>query len=89
MSKGYIGYYDNFFKIGNSLKKIHIKTKPFYRKYNGMISIDNDALLVQETDKAILIREKIQIDEEDYSKTPIWISKSILLERYDTKTLKK
>ena len=80
MSKGYISNED-FEK--NGFKKIHIKTKPFYRRNCGMISINNDVLLRQETDKAILIRERIQTDKEMYSTTSIWISKSKIIRRSD------
>ena len=89
MIKGKISNND-FFK--NGLQIITIKTKSFYKKYNGMVSYNCKALLLQETEKAILIRINYMKDDfpPEYSIKPIWIAKSKILElKYTNKFRKK
>lgn len=57
----------------------YIETLPFYLKFNGKITIKNDVKVIAETSKALLIREKIQLDKQMYSIDPIWIPKSIII----------
>ena len=60
--------------------KIHIKTKPFYIKYCGQYSLDKSALYQWESDKAVLIRENIQTEEDPmFSTSSMWISKSKII----------
>ena len=66
---------------GFEIHKEYIETKPFYMKYCGMISVKNKGIITAETEKAILFREKIQIDKEEYSTNPYWISKSLIVKR--------
>ena len=60
-----------------------ITTKTFnYRKGNWSewISVnDNKVKVIAETLKAILVREKIQIDKEIYSTESMWIPKSRII----------
>ena len=57
--------------------KIHIKTESFYVKYAGMVKLDKTALYQWESDKAVLIRENIQTEEEPmFSTNSMWIPKS-------------
>jgi len=59
---------------------IKIKTKPFYIKYAGMVTLDKKALYQWESDKAILIRENVQTEERPmYCNTSMWIPKSKII----------
>jgi hypothetical protein len=58
-----------------------IETKKFYRKYDGQISINNKVKIIAETKEAILVREKIQVDKEEYGIQPLWISKTKIIKR--------
>jgi hypothetical protein len=58
-----------------------IKTVTFYIKGSGQVQIDNKVLVIAETEKAILIREKIQFDKEEYSIKPFWLAKSLIVSR--------
>jgi len=61
--------------------KIHIKTELFYIKYAGMVKLDKTALYQWESDKAVLIRENIQTEEEPmFSTNSMWIQKSKIKE---------
>ena len=62
-----------------TLTKIYIETKPFFKRGNGMISVNNFALYMWESDKAVFIREKIQKDKEMYSTFSMWIPKSKII----------
>ena len=64
-----------------SVKYEHVITKPFYVKYAGKVSIDNDVKILQETEKAILISERISKEDTMFSKTTQWIAKSMILKR--------
>ena len=56
--------------------KIHIETEPFYIKYAGMVKLNKTALYQWESDKAVLIRENIQSEEEPmFSTNSMWIPK--------------
>lgn len=57
--------------------KAHIKSE--------WITIDNDVIITAETEKALLVKEKVLKDEEVYSTQPFWIPKSRLkeIEKYD------
>jgi len=57
-----------------------IKTKSFYKKYDGNISINNKVKVIAETEKAILIRERnCSTEKYGYSTSPMWISKSKII----------
>lgn len=56
-----------------------IRTEPIYFKYVGKVALKNKFKITAETEKAILVREKIQTDKEMYSTNPYWIPKSKLI----------
>lgn len=62
--------------------KAHIKTKSFlYKKgsWEEWITMDNDIIVRAETEKAVLVIEKILKDEEMYSRDAFWIPKSRII----------
>ena len=56
-----------------------IETEVLYKKYVGQFNIENKCKIIAETEKAVLIREKIQTDKEMYSVNLFWVPKSKII----------